>query len=173
VVYLAAYRKAEDVFYGDKISKAAHQVIWTSETGDISPQNSQDKAIKGNILDALNTLDLKIFDRFIVIGSAGMMSAVKNYLSGKNLKETAQLIASINAPMQCMMKEICAQCLQRHVDPVTGLEFYVYTCATQDQNMRSVDFSHLHQRLQQNGLQEKMTALWIKKCMQTLENKAS
>ena len=26
-------------------------------------------------------------------------------------------IGSINSPMQCMMKEICAQCLQPHVDP--------------------------------------------------------
>ena len=29
-------------------------------------------------------------------------------------------IGSINSPMQCMMKEICAQCLQPHVDPATG-----------------------------------------------------
>lgn len=173
VVYLAAYRKSHDVFYADKISQAAHHVIWVCEEEEMSATSPQDKAIKGTILDALKTLDLKVFDRFIAIGSDGMMGAVKNELTSTALKENAQLIASINAPMQCMMKEICAQCLQRHVDPATGLEFYVYTCATQDQNMRSVDFSHLHQRLQQNSLQEKMTAQWIKKCMQTLENKAS
>ncbi|HBN22698.1 MAG TPA: pyridine nucleotide-disulfide oxidoreductase [Holosporales bacterium] len=173
VVYLAAYRKSEDVFYADKISTAAHQVIWVCEDSGILATTPQDKVVKGTILDALKTLDLKTFDRFIAIGSASMMGAVKGHLTTSHLKESAQLIASINAPMQCMMKEICAQCLQRHVDPATGLEFYIYTCATQDQNMKSVDFSHLHQRLQQNSLQEKMTALWIKKCMQTLENKAS
>ncbi len=173
VVYLAAYRKSDDVFYADKISKAAHQVIWVCENGDLTATSPQEKVVKGTVLEALKTLDLKTFDRFITIGSAGMMGAVKKALTSTQLKDTAQLIASINAPMQCMMKEICAQCLQRHVDPTTGLEFYVYTCATQDQNMKSVDFSHLHQRLQQNSLQEKMTALWIKKCMQTLENKAS
>src|SRR5258708_24775203 len=31
-------------------------------------------------------------------------------------------IGSINSPMQCMMKEICAQCLQQHKDPKTGEE---------------------------------------------------
>ena len=31
-------------------------------------------------------------------------------------------IGSINSPMQCMMKEVCAQCLQKHKDPVTGKE---------------------------------------------------
>ncbi len=173
VVYLAAYRKTEDIFYVDKISKTAHQVIWVYEDGDILPSNPQDKTVKGTILDALKTLDLKAFDRFITIGSAGMMEAVKTHLTSVTLKKNARLIAGINAPMQCMMKEICAQCLQRHVDPATGLEFYIYTCATQDQNMKTVDFSHLRQRLRQNSLQEKMTALWIKKCMQALENKAS
>ena len=37
-------------------------------------------------------------------------------------------IGSINSPMQCMMKEICAQCLTRHRDPQTGQESVVYTC---------------------------------------------
>ena len=36
------------------------------------------------------------------------------------LKPQHRAIASINSPMQCMMKEICAQCLQPHRDPVTG-----------------------------------------------------
>lgn len=176
VIYLAAYRKEGDIFYAHKIEEAAHQVIWLCE--NICEEECEDETVgrdtvKGTVLDGLKTLDLKIFDRFITIGSAGMMAAVKAHLLSEKLKKNARLIASINAPMQCMMKEICAQCLQRHVDPVTGLESYIYTCATQDQNMKSIDFSHLHQRLQQNSLQEKMTGLWIKKCMQALEKQAS
>jgi len=58
--------------------------------------------------------------------------------------------------MQCMMKEICGQCLQRHVDPITGQESYVYSCFNQDQQLDEVDFSHLSQRLNQNSLQEKV-----------------
>ena len=56
-------------------------------------------------------------------------------------------IGSINSPMQCMMKEICAQCLQRHVDPVTGKETLVFSCLNQDQELDHVDFDHLRQRL--------------------------
>jgi hypothetical protein len=52
-------------------------------------------------------------------------------------------IASINSPMQCMMKEICAQCLQRHRDPVTGTETVVFSCFNQDQEMDRVDFRTL------------------------------
>jgi hypothetical protein len=73
-------------------------------------------------------------------------------------------IASINSPMQCMMKEICAQCLQPQHDPVTGETSYVFSCFNQDQELDRVDFHALSERLRQNSLQEKLTALWIPHC---------
>ena len=63
--------------------------------------------------------------------------------------------------MQCMMKEICAQCLQLHRDPVTGKETVVFSCFNQDQELDQVDFACLRQRLRQNGVQEKIAALWL------------
>ena len=77
-------------------------------------------------------------------------------------------IGSINSPMQCMMKEICAQCLQPHVDPQTGETTYVFSCFNQDQPLDQVDFSALAQRLAHNGVQEKLTALWIGRCLKLL-----
>jgi hypothetical protein len=70
-------------------------------------------------------------------------------------------VGSINSPMQCMMKEICAQCLQRHVDPVSGAESFVFSCFNQDQDLDHVDFAHLNQRLRQNTTQEKLANLWL------------
>jgi hypothetical protein len=84
------------------------------------------------------------------------------------LKETHVAIGSINSPMQCMMKEICAQCLQPHVDPKTGERSYVFSCFNQDQPLDEVDFGALAQRLAQNGVQEKLTALWIDRCLKQL-----
>src|ERR671938_350227 len=52
-------------------------------------------------------------------------------------------IGSINSPMQCMMKEICAECLQPHVDPATGETRYVFSCFNQDQPLDFVDWSAL------------------------------
>jgi hypothetical protein len=63
--------------------------------------------------------------------------------------------------MQCMMKEVCAQCLQKHVDPATGRETVVFSCFNQDQLMDHVDFPHLNVRLQQNTVQEKLGNLWL------------
>ena len=67
--------------------------------------------------------------------------------------------------MQCMMKEICAQCLQPHRDPKTGVTTYVFSCFNQDQSLDHVDFGALATRLKQNALQEKLTAQWIARCM--------
>ncbi|MHB1542457.1 MAG: hypothetical protein ACYCV6_18885, partial [Steroidobacteraceae bacterium] len=101
------------------------------------------------------------------IGSEPMMAAVAAARRGglaARLKRGHVALASINSPMQCMMKAICAQCLQSHRDPTTGIETIVFTCLNQDQEMDRVDFAVLRQRLGQNSLQEKLTARWINAC---------
>jgi hypothetical protein len=77
------------------------------------------------------------------------------------LKAEHAALGSINSPMQCMMKEICAQCLSRQVDPITGEERIVYTCFDQDQPLDHVDFANLRQRLRQSSVQEKLSDLWL------------
>ena len=67
--------------------------------------------------------------------------------------------------MQCMMKEICAQCLQPHVDPATGKTSYVFSCFNQDQPLDQVDWNGLNQRLRQNSVQEKLSAEWLDYCL--------
>jgi hypothetical protein len=110
-------------------------------------------------------------DRIIAIGSDKMMAAVamaRHTVLKPYLKDTHVAIGSINSPMQCMMKEICAQCLQPHVDPKSGETSYVFSCFNQDQPLDQVDFPALAQRLAQNGVQEKLTALWIHRCLKLL-----
>ena len=75
--------------------------------------------------------------------------------------------------MQCMMKEICAQCLQPHVDPATGSVTYVFSCFNQDQPLDRVDFPGLAARLAQNSVQEKLTAQWIDRCLVRLRRRAA
>ncbi len=81
------------------------------------------------------------------------------------LKPSHRALGSINSPMQCMMKEICAQCLQPHRDPATGKVTYVFSCFNQDQPLDSVDFPALDLRLKQNAVQEKLTAQWIDRAL--------
>jgi len=71
--------------------------------------------------------------------------------------------------MQCMLKEICAQCLQPHRDPVSGKTSYVFSCFNQDQDLDRVDFGVLSERLKQNSLQEKLGAQWIALCLKKMK----
>ena len=111
-------------------------------------------------------------DRIIAIGSDKMMAAVgaaRHTVLATYLKPGHRAIASINSPMQCMMKEICAQCLQPHRDPATGKVSYVFSCFNQDQPLDRVDFPGLAARLTQNSVQEKLTRQWIGHCLQPVQ----
>ena len=93
-----------------------------------------------------------------------MTAAVKNALVDQLhpcFPKHPTAIGSINSSMQCMMKEICAQCLQRHVDPETKKESFVFSCFNRDQLLETVDFANLNSRLRQNSAAEKLTSLWI------------
>jgi NAD(P)H-flavin reductase/NADPH-dependent glutamate synthase beta subunit-like oxidoreductase len=175
VIYFAGYRKGEDLFKREEIEAATDQVIWSTDSGvAIPPERPQDAHFRGNIVQSMiayaegrlgeQVVRLDEVSRMIVIGSDRMMAAVKAARHGvlaPHLRREHVAIASINSPMQCMMKEVCAQCLQKHVDPATGREEFVFSCFNQDQEMDRVDFPHLNARLRQNTVQEKLSNLWL------------
>jgi glycerate kinase len=99
-------------------------------------------------------------DHLLVIGSDRMMAAVaaaRLSFPDSALSKIPVAIASINSPMQCMMKAVCGQCLQLQRNKDTGAVSYVFSCLTQDQPLDLVDFSSLSQRLHQNRLLETMS----------------
>jgi NAD(P)H-flavin reductase len=175
VIYFAGYGKGEDLFKREAIEAATDQVIWSTDAGAvIAPGRPQDAHFRGNIVQAMLAYQkgelgdcvvrLDTVDRIVAIGSDRMMAAVKAARHGMleaSLKKGHLGIASINSPMQCMMKEVCAQCLQRHSDPVTGKETILFSCFNQDQEMDRVDFVNLAARLRQNSVQEKLSNLWL------------
>jgi NAD(P)H-flavin reductase len=175
VVYFAGYKKGEDLFKREEIEAATDQVIWSTDTGaTIAPSRPQDAHFRGNIVQAVLAyqagefgrplVPLSVVDRLIAIGSDRMMAAVKAARHGPLapfLKPGHVAIASINSPMQCMMKEVCAQCLQKHVDPLSGRESIIFSCFNQDQELDRVDFPNLAARLRQNTVQEKLSSLWF------------
>jgi NADPH-dependent glutamate synthase beta subunit-like oxidoreductase/NAD(P)H-flavin reductase len=175
VIYFAGYKKGEDLFKREEIEHGTDQVIWSTDMGaEIMPQRPQDRHFRGNIVQSvlaygkgeLGTplVPLSDVSRIVAIGSDRMMAAVQEARHGvlqPLLRPGHIAIASINSPMQCMMKEVCAQCLQRHVDPATGKETIIFSCLNQDQPMDHVDFKNLSARLQQNTVQEKLSNLWL------------
>ncbi len=182
VVYFAGYKKLIDRYKVEQIEAAADRVVWCcDEAPGFEPTRPGDKSIVGNIVEAMRAyaagelgeadIPLSTVDRIVAIGSDRMMAAVSAARHGvlkPYLKPDHVGIGSINSPMQCMMKEICAQCLQRHRDPETGEESVVFSCFNQDQSLDRVDFASLNDRLRQNAVQEKLTAQWIDRCLRRM-----
>jgi hypothetical protein len=182
VLYFAGYKRVADRYRAADIELAADCVVWCcDEPPGFTAGRLQDRAFVGNIVAAIAaygagdldpvTIPLAAVDRIVAIGSDGMMNAVaeaRHQALAPYLRPGHRAIASINSPMQCMMKEICAQCLQRQRDPETGTETVVFSCFNQDQEMDRVDFAGLRRRLSQNGVQEKLTRLWIDRCLHRL-----
>jgi NAD(P)H-flavin reductase len=175
VIYFAGYKQPSDLFKRRAIEDACDLVVWSVDEGPpIATRRPQDLTTVGNIVEAMQRyasgelgpapVSLGSVDRLISIGSDRMMDAVRRarhtVLAGV-LRHDHIAIGSINSPMQCMLKEVCSQCLQRHVDPDTGRESLVFSCFNQDQKLECVDFNFLHERLRQNSAAEKLTSMWL------------
>ena len=179
VLYFAGYKKMIDRYKVEEIEAAADVIVWCcDEAPGFTPTRAQDKQFVGNMVQAMlayaqgelgpTPLALQSADRLIVIGSDRMMAAVaqaRHSVLRDHVKAGHFAVGSINSPMQCMMKEICAQCLQPHRMP-DGSTRYVFSCFNQDQDLDRVDWRGLNDRLRQNGVQEKLTARWIARCRQ-------
>ena len=135
VLYFAGYRNGADLFKRDEIEAAPTRWSGPSTPATaIAPRRPQDRALPRQHRPGDGRLRRGPARRaawcrsprstaIIAIGSDRMMHAVKDARHGvlaPYLKPGHVGIGSINSPMQCMMKEVCAQCLQRHVDPATG-----------------------------------------------------
>jgi NAD(P)H-flavin reductase len=176
VIYFAGYKQMQDRYKVADIERAADVIVWCcDQVPGFLPTRPQDRSFVGNIVEGMAAFGaeagLAQADHLIVIGSDRMMQAVgaaRHGVLAPLLKPHHTAIGSINSPMQCMMKEVCAQCLQPHVDPTTGERSVVFSCFNQDQGIDRVDFHALHERLGQNTVQEKLTRQWIDRCLHHL-----
>jgi hypothetical protein len=104
-------------------------------------------------------------DCIVLSGHPGAMqqfsTALQTHLQSQ-LKPSVLAVAAVNSPMQCMMKEVCAQCLCRHVNPATGeTAKFVFSCFNQYQPLFDLDFANLQARQGQNSVQEKISNAWL------------
>lgn len=148
--------------------------VCISESTDLNPilpftHHPGSITITNNANDAFEQLEklllqnndqIQNIHRLVAAGSPVFLKRVQQIIA--NLENPfKQTLATVFSPMQCMMKGICGQCIQRHVDPDTHEESFVFSCANVLQPLESLDVHAMQQRLSQNSCLETLSRLWI------------
>ena len=170
VIYVGNFKTKEEVYNQESLENAADLIIWITQSGElISPTRPQDVTASGDFLEVLTRYAEKIplmdVDRIYVVGSTDLMrrfqEARQTILKPYLIKEP-RIFGSVYSTMQCMLKGVCAQCLQWQVDPETGRRTKaVFACSWPDQPLEIIDFDNIDERQIQNHLQEQLSRMWV------------
>lgn len=179
VLYVAAFGAAGDVDHQHELEAGADQIIWcTAREPVIEARRPQDTSLvatdmidvvrrygDGEIGPARRGIPLSDVDRVMVMGGTGLLKGFQKALAGAlqpYVAEGCDAFGTVGSPMQCMLKGVCAQCLQWQVDPDTGQRTRpVFSCAGQDQPLSWIDLDNLAARQQQNRLLDRLTGQWL------------
>lgn len=176
VIYHGHYKNKDELFCQSTLEKFADVIIWSVDSGELIKTNrSQDHSAKGDPMEVLlqyaksarahENILLSDIDRIYVIGNSKLLRAfqqARKTVFKDILIKDPRVFGSVYSTMQCMLKGVCAQCLQWQIDPETGKRTKaIFTCSWQDQPLELIDFDNLDERLVQNRLQEKLSELWI------------
>jgi len=178
VLYIAGFQTAEEVYCQNDLEAAADVIVWITAHGEPVPtRRPQDCSASGNFLTTLTdyatgklsdngpAIPLQEVTRVFIIGThrlVRMISEAREGILRDYFTQSPEFTASIHGPMQCMLKGVCAQCLQWQIDPKTKQRTKaVFCCSWQDQPLDMVDIDNLEERLSQNRLQERLSNLWL------------
>lgn len=177
VIYFGGFKNKEEVYCQDRLENAADLIVWSVESGEtVSNKQPQNYSLTGNHLDNLlkyaegkldkhSAIPLTDIDRIYVIGNS---QTLRQFQEARNttlkdfLIKEPTVYGSVYSTMQCMLKGVCAQCLQWQIDPETGKRTKaVFACSWPDQPLELIDFDNIDERLIQNRLQEHLNSLWV------------
>jgi NAD(P)H-flavin reductase len=145
VTFFSVYNQQNDIFYREKI-KAATDEAYTF----ILSNNSDGNKNINNLINKINETKMSKNAYIIAYVTNKMLEEIKRY--EQQLFKDSEFVCGILAPMQCMMKGICGQCIQK-VDNDKG---YIFSCASQEYDIKKFEPKLLAKRLKQNSLLEKL-----------------
>jgi NADPH-dependent glutamate synthase beta subunit-like oxidoreductase/NAD(P)H-flavin reductase len=178
ILYIASFQTAQEIYDQALLEAATDVTVWITHSGPpISTHRPQDVSATGELLEILiryangqlshpsPPIALAEVTQVHVIGSNHLVRLIAEARQGilqPYLTQTPSFTVSVHAPMQCMLKGICAQCLQWQQDPKTKQRTKaVFACSWQDQPLDLIEIDNLDERLQQNWLQEHLGDLWL------------
>ncbi|MGD8430141.1 MAG: pyridine nucleotide-disulfide oxidoreductase, partial [Ectothiorhodospiraceae bacterium] len=188
VLYVAAFGRAGDVDHQDELEGGADQIIWcTASEPTIQARRPQDMSLTAtDMIDVVRRygdgdigpteapgIPLSDVDRVMVMGGTGLLKGFQDNLKGEFRDYFApgvEAFGTVGSPMQCMLKGVCAQCLQWQIDPETGERTRpVFSCAGQDQPLSWIDLDNLAARQQQNRLSDRLAGMWLDHVLEGVE----
>lgn len=176
IVFIGHFRNTERARAVQRVIEIlTDQAIWVLDEGPaLTLRRQQDACFVHGLdeflqscaeMDASFADWVRQTDQFILSDHPESMETFRRRLRAELkpfLKPGFNAIAAVNSPMQCMMKEVCAQCLCRHVDSTTGEPSkFVFSCFNQHQPLFELDFANLQARQGQNSVQEKISNAWL------------
>ncbi len=174
VLYLGYFNHREEAYCQAQLEAAADAIIWLTKEGQpITPTRPQDISLTGD--DVIHTLiehankqsiiPLADVDKVFIMGGTDLLrqfQTARAQLVKEHLIKNPTVIGSVYGNMQCMLKGVCAQCLQWQIDPDTGKRTKaVFACSWQDQPLEIIDIDHLDERGMQNRLSEQINKWWV------------
>lgn len=176
VLYVATLLDKEDIYNQGLVEAATDAIVWiTSQGMPVIPTRDQDIAVTGEFIEILQqyaagtlgavTVPLSEVQRVLVLGGSRLLQQIQTARQ-TTLRDAfapdTPFIGSVFSTMQCMLKGVCAQCLQWQIDPATGKRTKaVFACSWHNQPLEMIDIANISERLQQNKLQETLNNLWL------------
>jgi NADPH-dependent glutamate synthase beta subunit-like oxidoreductase len=165
---------AASLYLMSELHAAADKIIWQVDSGEPLPlMRSKDLCVVSDVWAAmlawLGLPEQQAWARQLtdvrVLGPAAFVEASQAKLSALSAVTGVAVTrcdAAVYGPMQCMLKGVCAQCLQWQIDPVTGERTKaVYACSWQNQPIDRIDLEHLAYRQALEGVVEGINARWL------------
>lgn len=175
VIFASQLTDKSEAYCHNKIEAIANHIIWLTKTDDLVPLHREcDYSLQGEDIisalitcakDPLNHIPFADIDRVFIIGDSNLLrryQAARKTLHQNYFLKDPKVLGSVYGNMQCMLKGVCAQCLQWQIDPETGQRTKaVFACSWQDQPLEIIDIDHIDDRLSQNQVMEQLNKLWI------------
>lgn len=153
VIYVCQLPVNQTAYCKTALESAADETYWLTPDDDIIEQLA---SLSPNIRNV---------DRLFIIGGTDLLrrfQAERKQLIKDLFVKDPKFTGAVYGNMQCMLKGVCAQCLQWQIDPDTGERTKaVFACSWQDQPLELIDINHMDERREQNRLLDTLSNLWV------------
>jgi NADPH-dependent glutamate synthase beta subunit-like oxidoreductase/NAD(P)H-flavin reductase len=175
VLFIAQITDNEDLYCQSELEQVTDRIIWQVKDKSITiqPHSRGDFVVAGddviqiltNYAEGHHNISLGDVDRIFLVGDTRLLrtfQAARQHKLKPYLLKDPKVFGSVYGNMQCMLKGVCAQCLQWQIDPETGQRTKaVFACSWQDQPLEIIDINHIDERALQNNMLDRFSQLWV------------